>query len=63
MIEIYKDALDREKFYDLLKLKQQSIIKDYIDASVKRGTHESSTFKHDRLCRERASILRIERKL
>lgn len=45
MIEIYKDALDREKFYDLLKLKQQSIIKDYINASVKRGTHESSTFK------------------
>ena len=45
MIEIYKDALDREKFYDLLKLKQQAIIKDYIDASVKRGTHESSTFK------------------
>ena len=36
MIEIYKDALDREKFYDLLKLKQQAIIKDYIDASVKR---------------------------
>ena len=45
MIEIYKDALDLEKFYDLLKLKQQSIIKDYINASVKRGTHESSTFK------------------
>lgn len=45
MIEIYKDALDRDKFYDLLRLKQQSIIKDYIDASVKRGTHESSTFK------------------
>lgn len=45
MIDIYKDALDREKFYDLLKLKQQSIIKDYINASVKRGTHESSTFK------------------
>lgn len=45
MIEIYKDALDREKFYDLLKLKQQAIIKDYINESVKRGTHESSTFK------------------
>lgn len=45
MIEIYKDALDREKFYGLLKLKHQSIIKDYIDASVKRGTHKSSTFK------------------
>lgn len=45
MIEIYKDALDREKFYDLLKLKQQSIIKDYINESVKRGSHESSTFK------------------
>ena len=45
MIDIYKDALDREKFYDLLKLKQQAIIKDYIDASVRRGTHESSTFK------------------
>lgn len=45
MIQIYKDALDLEKFYDLLKLKQQAIIKDYINASVKRGTHESSTFK------------------
>ena len=45
MIQIYKDALDREKFYDLLKLNQQAIIKDYINASVKRGTHESSTFK------------------
>lgn len=45
MIEIYKDALNLEKFYDLLKLKQQAIIKDYIDASVKRGSHESSTFK------------------
>ena len=45
MIKIYKDALDREKFYDLLKLKQQAIIKDYINESVKRGTHESSTFK------------------
>lgn len=45
MIEIYKDALNLEKFYDLLKLKQQSIIKDYINESVKRGTHESSTFK------------------
>ena len=45
MIEIYKDALDREKFYDLLKLKQQAIIKDYINESVKRGTHESSTFE------------------
>jgi hypothetical protein len=45
MIEIYKDALDREKFYDLLKLKQQAIIKDYLNESIKRGTHESSTFK------------------
>lgn len=45
MIEIYRDALDLEKFYDLLKLKQQAIIKDYISESVKRGTHESSTFK------------------
>ena len=45
MIEIYKDALNLEKFYDLLKLKQQVIIKDYIDESVKSGTHESSTFK------------------
>lgn len=45
MIQIYKDALDLEKFYDLLKLKQQSIIKDYINVCVKRGTHESSTFK------------------
>lgn len=45
MIQIYKDALDREKFYDLLKLKQQAIIKDYINESVNRGTHESSTFK------------------
>lgn len=45
MIEIYKDALDLEKFYDLLKLKQQAIIKDYIDESVRRDTHESSTFK------------------
>ena len=45
MIEIYKDALDLEKFYDLLKLKQQVIIKDYINESVRRVTHESSTFK------------------
>lgn len=45
MIDIYKDALDRDKFYDLLKLKQQVIIKDYINASIARGTHESSTFK------------------
>lgn len=45
MIQIYKDALNLDKFYDLLKLKQQAIIKDYIDESVKRGTHESSTFK------------------
>lgn len=45
MIQIYKDALDLEKFYDLLKLKQQAIIKDHINASVRRGTHESSTFK------------------
>lgn len=45
MIEIYKDALDLEKFYDLLKLKQQVIIKDYNNESVRRGTHESSTFK------------------
>lgn len=45
MIEIYKDTLDRDKFYDLLKLKQQAIIKDYINESVKHGSHESSTFK------------------
>ena len=45
MIQIYKDALDLEKFYDLLNLKQQAIIKDYLNESVRRGTHESSTFK------------------
>ena len=45
MIQIYKDSLNLEKFYDLLKLKQQVIIKDYINESVRRGTHESSTFK------------------
>lgn len=45
MIQIYKDALNLDKFYDLLKIKQQAIIKDYIDESVKRGTNESSTFK------------------
>ncbi len=45
MIQIFKDALDLDKFYNLLKLKQQSIVKDYINACVKRGSHESSTFK------------------
>ena len=45
MIQIYRDALNLEKFYDLMKLKQQAIIRDYINESVKRGTHESSTFK------------------
>ena len=45
MIQIYRDALNLEKFYDLLKLKQQAIIRDYINESVKRGTHESSSVK------------------
>lgn len=45
MIEIYKDALDRDKFYDLLKLKQQSIIKEYREVGIKRRIDESPTYE------------------
>lgn len=45
MIEIYKDVLDREKFYDLLKLKQQAIIKEYCEVGIKRRADESPTYE------------------